>query len=100
MTKFFTVFLFLAFLFDAFPAHAAPLVKVGAQVLQENGYSQLAGKRIGLITNHTAVVDDVHTADLMHASGKVQLVAMFAPEHGMRGLKEDGENLPIKIHKK
>ncbi len=76
----------------AAPSAAVPTVVVGAQVLHESGYADLLGKRVGLVTNHTAVVDGTHLVDLMHASGKVRLVALFAPEHGLRGLKEDGVN--------
>ena len=72
------------------PPAAASLVKVGAEMLYESGYTDLIGKRIGLITNHTAVIGKKQIVDLMFASGKVQLVAIFAPEHGFRGLKEDG----------
>lgn len=91
MTNFLTLMLLLAFLFDASPSYPASLVKVGAKVLHDSGYAELAGKRIGLITNHTAMVDGIYTVDLMASSGKVQLVAVFAPEHGLRGLREDGE---------
>ncbi|HTG80385.1 MAG TPA: DUF1343 domain-containing protein [Geobacteraceae bacterium] len=97
MTRVFTALTCLAVFFGALPAYPASLVKVGARVLHDSGYAELAGKRIGLITNQTAVADDVHTADLMHASGKVQLVDLFAPEHGLRGLKEDGEKVGDRI---
>ena len=70
-------------------ATAAP-VKVGAEVLNESGYTSLLGKRVGLITNHTAVIGDKQIVDIMLASGKVKLVAIFAPEHGFRGITEDG----------
>ncbi len=65
-------------------------VEVGAQVLHEGGYADLLGKHVGLVTNDSAVVDGTHLVDLLHASGKVRLVALFAPEHGIRGLEEDG----------
>jgi len=68
----------------------APLVKTGAQMLHERGYEILQGKRVGLITNHTAMVGDRHLIDLMHGSGAVRLTALFGPEHGLRGLAEDG----------
>ncbi|KAF0216826.1 MAG: hypothetical protein FD174_3506 [Geobacteraceae bacterium] len=71
-------------------ALAAPLVKTGAQVLHDGGYVELGCKRVGLITNHTALVEGTHLIDLMHRSGKVRLAAIFAPEHGLRGLEEDG----------
>ena len=75
------------------PSFAGTPVKVGAQVLHESGYADFLGKRIGLVTNNSAVVNGVRLYDLMHASGKVQLAALFAPEHGLRGLKEDGAKI-------
>jgi uncharacterized protein YbbC (DUF1343 family) len=84
--------IFFAFINPAL-SHATSSVKVGAQVLHESGYADLLGKRVGLITNRSAVVGDIQLFDLMHASGKVQLVSLFAPEHGLRGLKEDGANI-------
>lgn len=65
-------------------------VRTGAQVLDERGYDLLAGKRVGLITNHTALVGGVHVAEAMKKSGVVQLSALFSPEHGLNGKAEDG----------
>ena len=42
------------------------------------------------------MVDGTHLIDLMHARG-VQLVALFAPEHGLRGLHEDGASIGDRI---
>jgi len=100
MTYSITLTLFLALLLHASPSYPASLVKVGAKVLHDSGYAELAGKRIGLITNHTGTVDGVDTADLMAASGKVRLAAVFAPEHGLRGLKEDGELVGERIYER
>lgn len=61
------------------------MVKMGAEVLVANNFDILAGKNVGLITNHTAVVEDRHLADYLHESEQVNLVALFAPEHGIRG---------------
>jgi uncharacterized protein YbbC (DUF1343 family) len=82
--------LFLTFLLAVSPSLAAPSVKVGAKLLHESGYAELDGLRVGLVTNQTAVVDGTHLIDLMDRSGEVHLAAIFAPEHGLRGLKEDG----------
>lgn len=65
-------------------------VTVGIDVLLEPGYSALLkGKRIGVITNHTAINRDMlPTAELIkqRSSEKgYQVVALFAPEHGLRG---------------
>ena len=62
----------------------------GIDVLEAQGFVPLAGKRIGLITNQTGM--DRHgrsTIDLLaHAPG-VKLVALFSPEHGIRGVLDE-----------
>lgn len=72
------------------PWTSEAMVKTGAQVLHERGYDLLADKRVGLITNHTAVVGGVHLAEAMKKSGAVKLSALFSPEHGLYGKAEDG----------
>ena len=60
--------------------------KTGIDVLEEENFAALRGKRVGLITNHTGV-DSAgrRTIDaLAHADG-VKLVALFSPEHGIAG---------------
>jgi uncharacterized protein YbbC (DUF1343 family)/CubicO group peptidase (beta-lactamase class C family) len=62
-------------------------VLCGIDVLLRDNFKQLRGRKIGLITNHTGVDRDGHpTIDLVHAGGAVHLVALFSPEHGIRGL--------------
>jgi uncharacterized protein YbbC (DUF1343 family) len=60
--------------------------KTGIDVLEEEHFSPLVGKRVGLITNQTGVDSQGRrTADVLaHASG-VNLVALFSPEHGISG---------------
>ena len=61
-------------------------VKTGIEVLKEQHFSLLEGKRVGLITNPTGVDSDLRlTADILHEAPNVQLVALYAPEHGIRG---------------
>lgn len=61
-------------------------VKPGVEVLRDNGFKQLAGKKVGLITNPTGVDNDLKsTIDILHDAPNVDLVALFAPEHGVRG---------------
>jgi uncharacterized protein YbbC (DUF1343 family) len=60
--------------------------KTGIDVLREQNFAPLQGKRVGLITNHTGV-DSAgrRTIDVLaHADG-VKLVALFSPEHGIAG---------------
>lgn len=52
----------------------------------------LKGKAVGLVANHTSVTGQVHLADTMIHSG-INLVKIFAPEHGFRGTADAGENI-------
>lgn len=51
---------------------------------------KLQGKRVGLLVNHTAMVGKTHLADTLLAV-HVNVVKLFAPEHGVRGKAEAGE---------
>jgi uncharacterized protein YbbC (DUF1343 family) len=64
--------------------------KTGVDVLEEEKFAALRGKRVGLITNQTGVDSAGHrTIDVLaHAEG-VKLVAIFSPEHGIAGKVED-----------
>ena len=67
-------------------------VLTGLDVLVEENFQSLKGKRVGLITNHTGLSrDGRRNIDLMLAAG-VKLTALFSPEHGIAG-KEDRENV-------
>ncbi len=58
----------------------------GIDILEKNGFMELAGKRIGLVTNHTGRnLAGKSTIDILHEAANVDLVSMFAPEHGIRG---------------
>jgi uncharacterized protein YbbC (DUF1343 family)/CubicO group peptidase (beta-lactamase class C family) len=67
-----------------------PRVMSGIDVLAADGFASLRGKRVGLVTNHTGVSrSGASTIDLLaHAPG-VTLVALFSPEHGIRGQQDD-----------
>ena len=59
----------------------------GLDVIRADGFAPLRGKRVGLITNHTGRArDGATTIDLIHAAKDVKLVALFSPEHGIRGI--------------
>ena len=63
----------------------------GIDVLEEQGFAPLRGKRIGLITNHSGVTRDGRsTIDLLARAPGVTLIALFSPEHGIRG-DRDGQ---------
>jgi uncharacterized protein YbbC (DUF1343 family)/CubicO group peptidase (beta-lactamase class C family) len=70
----------------------APNVRVltGIDVLEREGFKQLAGKKIGLITNHTGKDrDGRQTIDVLNKAPGVELVALFSPEHGIRGSADE-----------
>ena len=61
-------------------------VLAGIDVLAADGYRPLAGRRVGLITNHTGVDrEGTSTARRLHEAPEVNLVALFSPEHGIEG---------------
>lgn len=63
-----------------------PGIKLGIDVLQENNFKELKGKRVGLITNPTGVNNKlISTIDILAASKEFELVALYGPEHGVRG---------------
>jgi uncharacterized protein YbbC (DUF1343 family) len=66
-------------------------VQTGLDTLVADDFSQLAGRRVGLITNHTGIDRSLrYDIDLMHESRRVDLVAVFGPEHGIRGAEQAG----------
>ena len=68
------------------PAGSAPDVKTGIEVLRDNGFKELQGKRVGLVTNPTGVDRNlVSTVDILANAEGVELVALYGPEHGVRG---------------
>lgn len=64
----------------------------------EDGFRQLAGKRVGLITNPSGVNRRLETTiDLLHAAREVNLVALFGPEHGIYGDVPAGDKVESRI---
>lgn len=62
----------------------APIVKPGIEVLRDRGFEGLQGKRVGLLTNPSGVDRELRsTIDILKEN--VNLVALYAPEHGVRG---------------
>lgn len=61
-------------------------VKPGIEVLRDRGFSGLSGMRVGLVTNPSGVDSQLNsTIDILYGAPGVELVALFAPEHGVRG---------------
>jgi uncharacterized protein YbbC (DUF1343 family) len=64
----------------------AQKVKTGIEVLRESGFKILQDKRVGLITNPTGVDSQLKsTVDILSEAPGVKLVALYGPEHGVRG---------------
>ncbi|MFD9216891.1 exo-beta-N-acetylmuramidase NamZ domain-containing protein [Streptomyces sp. NPDC059544] len=66
-------------------------VRTGFERLAADGYRLLSGERVGVVTNPTGITRDTrHLVDVMHADDRVDLVAVFGPEHGFRGTAQAG----------
>ena len=62
------------------------VVKPGVEVLRERGFSGLEGRRVGLVTNPSGVDRYLKsTIDILFEAPEVNLVALYGPEHGVRG---------------
>lgn len=92
----FSVFLFLSVFICVHPWFqgvvyaASGQTLTGIDVLEAENFAPLAGKRVGLVTNQTGIDRNGRsTIDLLaHAPG-VKLVALFSPEHGIRGMLDE-----------
>jgi len=79
-------------------------VLTGIDILERDAFKQLGTMKLGLVTNHTGRDRlGVATIDVLNNAPGVKLVALFSPEHGIRGLadekvsdtKDDHTGLPI-----
>lgn len=82
------------------------MVKTGIEVLRERNFAGLEGKRVGLVTNPSGVDRFLNsTIDILFESSQVNLVALYGPEHGVRGdvyagakisdTKDESTGLPV-----
>jgi uncharacterized protein YbbC (DUF1343 family) len=96
MNKMLIAFLAVA---GAIPSQAQ--VSPGITVLLRDSSQLIAGKRVGLITNHTARDEKGRTTiDLLHHAPGVRLTALFAPEHGIRGAAPGGARISSGVDEK
>ena len=73
---------------------AAVTVKPGIEVLRDRGFDVLKGKRVGLVTNPTGVDRQLRsTVDILFEAPDVNLVALYGPEHGVRGNAHAGDTV-------
>ncbi|MFC7467307.1 exo-beta-N-acetylmuramidase NamZ domain-containing protein [Actinomadura keratinilytica] len=73
------------------PGRGGRGLRTGFEQLADSGYRVLAGQKVGVVTNPTGVTREVrHIVDVMHADRRVDLRAVFGPEHGFRGTAQAG----------
>jgi uncharacterized protein YbbC (DUF1343 family) len=76
-------------------------VRPGVEVLLDKRLDLVRGKRVGLIANPTAVDSRlISTADRLRRHPAIELVALYGPEHGVRGNAQAGEYIPFHWDKK
>ena len=69
-------------------------VFTGIEVLEQGGFEELKGKRVGLVTNPSGVDRNLRsTIDILFEAPEVDLVALFGPEHGVRGDAYAGDHV-------
>jgi len=87
--------LLLLFLCLSLGAQAQKIhIKTGIEVLKSQNFRYLEGKRVGLITNPTGVDNELRsTIDILHEAPNVNLVALYGPEHGVRGDVHAGDHV-------
>ncbi len=69
-------------------------VLTGIEVLEQGGFEELKGKRVGLVTNPSGVDRNLRsTIDILFEAPEVDLVALFGPEHGVRGDAYAGDHV-------
>jgi len=69
-------------------------VKIGEEILIEKRLDLIKGKKIGIVTNHTGILPDGrHIVDVLNEIEGVKIVALFGPEHGIRGEVPDGKSI-------
>ncbi len=79
-------FIFLSLAFGFIAEATDPVVKPGIEVLRDRDFRGLLGKRVGLVTNPSGVDRDLNsTVDILFTAPGVELVALYGPEHGVRG---------------
>ena len=79
---------------DTSQISAGPKVKTGIEVLRSRGFEGLAGKRVGLVTNPSGVDSQLNTTiDILFEAPEVNLVALYGPEHGVRGNAYAGDKV-------
>ena len=77
---------------------ASAQIRVGAEMTDEY-IPLLKGKKVALLSNHTGMVGNEHTLDVMLKKG-VKVTTIFSPEHGFRGKADAGEHVSSGVDSK
>ncbi|OHX68600.1 hypothetical protein NH26_16490 [Flammeovirga pacifica] len=94
------IFIITSFLLSITSFAQNSYVKVGIEVLQEQNFKSLEGKRVGLVTNPTGIdINFTSTIDILHQASNVNLTALYGPEHGARGDTDAGAHVESYIDK-
>ena len=92
---------FLSILLISTASISAATVQTGIEVLRADGFKLLEGKRVGLTTNPTGVDSNLKsTIDILWEAENVNLVALYGPEHGVRGNVHAGDVVDNEVDKK
>jgi len=93
--KVFTLILITLMSVVIFPASPIEsIVKTGADILISEKLDIIKGKGIGIVTNHTAILSNgTHIADTLVKIDGIKVIALFGPEHGIRGDAAAGEHI-------
>lgn len=69
-------------------------VKCGADLILTEYFDLIKGKRLGIVTNHSALTENgAHLVDTLFHTANVKVTALFGPEHGIRGDAPDGATI-------
>ena len=74
--------------------------KSGLDLAAKKGFPMLEGKKVGIVTNHTAKnAEGEHIVDLIN-DARITIQAIYAPEHGFRGIADAGEHINDNVDQK
>jgi uncharacterized protein YbbC (DUF1343 family) len=73
------------------PTPQPVVIRTGAEALADSDFALLVGRRVGVIANQASLIDGRSTAGRLSKSPQVDLVAIFAPEHGVTGTAGPGD---------
>ena len=89
----------VALILLSFPSCCAQEFRTGLEVLAAENFARLRGRRVAVLTNPTGVDRNLRSiVDLLASVPGVELVAIFGPEHGIRGSTEAGVKVQHAVH--